>query len=260
MVNISFQNATIQIHPLARYRQCQPESLADLQEAKQAPEGEDRDAHIFCQDLFKYGGHVYSWGYMAYRTACSPACANDDFDKAMEVLTEYVRYSCFMEIDYNGNGDPVDYSDDKPGRQLWQHFRNHAVQDRSTLDGASLSDIRRLAKRQIKSQGAKVSQSSRHRFFLIIDEEVVRNLLRLPVPILEHPDACRGYSAKVLDIEFHKSQLDPDFQNGVDIYEGWCWVAAWKLIEVWFLCRDLDATELMGFDDEHRPRNRIASV
>lgn len=81
-----------------------------------------------------------------------------------------------------------------------------------------------------------------------MDEEVVRNLLEYPMPATKPPRRWQWYSVKFLDIEFRKSLLDHE-QN----YEGCCWAAASRLLQAWFLCRDMDALEVYGCDDQGRP-------
>lgn len=227
-----------------------PPKPADLSQARAAPEGEeDRDAHSHCREISCYAGRDdYHWCFRIYRTTYSPACTDSDFNRALEVLQEYIRYSCFEDIEYDGSGNITNASGDKPEQQLWKRLRNDVVQDQALLDGISTVDVKRLAKEWINSRGASIAESSRYRFFLIIDEEVVRNLLEYPMPATKPPRRWQWYSVKVLDVEFRRSLLDHD-QN----YEGWAWAAASRLLQAWFLCCDMDALEVYTCDDEGRP-------
>ena len=227
-----------------------PPKPADLSEAREPPKGEeDRDAHGYCHDISCYAGRDdYHWGFRIYRTSYPPACTDSDFDQAIQVLQEYIRYSCFEDIEYDGSGNVTNASDDKPEQQLWARLRNDIVEDQTLLTNASPKRIKTLAKQWINSRSASIAESSRYRFFLIMDEEVVRDLLEYPMPATKPPRRWQWYSVKFLDIEFRKSLLDHE-QN----YEGCCWAAASRLLQAWFLCRDMDALEVYGCDDQGRP-------
>lgn len=234
-----------------------PPTPPDLREARELPADEDqRDAHTYCHDLSCYGSRDdYHWGFQIYRTTYPPACTDFDFDRAIQVLNEYIRYSVFEDLSYDPSSGTITNSyassavaTDKPERTLWRRLRNDIVQDQQLLDAAPTSKIKGLAKTWITSRGAGVAESSRYRFFLIIDEEVVRNLLQYPMPATLPPRRWQWYSIKFLDIEFRKSLLDHE-QN----YEGWAWAAASRLLQAWFLCRDMDALEVYTCDDEGRP-------
>lgn len=130
------------------------------------------------------------------------------------------------------------------------------MQDPEQFDSASPAAIKQLALKWIESRGAKVAESSRYRFILIMDEEVVRNLLSFPVPVTECPDCITWYSVKFLDVEFRPGLLDPQWAG----YEGWVWAAGWRLLQAWFLCRDMDALEMYRFDDDDRPLQSETAV
>lgn len=122
------------------------------------------------------------------------------------------------------------------------------MQDQQQLDGVPAAKIKTLAKEYIASRGASISESSRYRFFLIIDEEVVRNLLEYPMPATRPPRRWQWYSVKVLDIEWRAWLVDYNEQG----YEGLAWAAGARLLQAWFLCRDMDALEVFTCDEEGR--------
>lgn len=233
-----------------------PPTPSDLREAREPPADEGaRDAHTYCHELSCYASRDdYHWGFRIYRTAYPPACTDSDFDRAIQVLNEYIRYSVFEDLTCDPSSGAITNScasspaTDKPEQALWCRLRNNIVQDQQLLDGAPTAKIKALAKTWIESCGASVAESSCYRFFLIIDEEVVRNLLQYPMPATLPPRRWQWYSVKVLDIEFRRSLLDHE-QN----YEGWAWAAASRLLQAWFLCRDMDALEVYTCDDQGRP-------
>ena len=227
-----------------------PPTPVDLREAREPPEDEDlRDAHTYCHELSCYASRDnYHWGFQIYRTAYPPSCSDTDLNRAIKVLNEYIRYSVFEDLTYDPSGTITNsYSSsaatDKLEQALWRRLRNDIVQDQQVLDAAPAAKIKALAKAWIK----KVAESSRYRFLLIIDEEVVRNLLAYPMPATRPPRRWQWYSVKFLDIEFEESLLD--CEQG---YEGWAWAAAASLLQAWFLCRDMDALEVYTCDEEGR--------
>ena len=128
-----------------------PPKPADLSEAREPPKGEeDRDAHGYCHDISCYAGRDdYHWGFRIYRTSYPPACTDSDFDQAIQVLQEYIRYSCFEDIQYDDSGNITNASDVKPEQQLWHRLRNDIVQDQALLSNASPRKIKPLSKEWI---------------------------------------------------------------------------------------------------------------
>lgn len=232
-----------------------PPRPRELTEARQPAAGQpEREAHTFCRELTKYAGRDdYHWGFRLLRTAYSPTCTDKDFEKAVEVLHEYMRYYCFQDIKYDDSGNIVSQYDDKPEQQLWQRLRNDIVQDQSLLDRASPSELQRLSREWIGSRGARIAESSRYRFFVIMDEKGVRNLLKFSTPVVAYPDQWQEYSVKLVDVEFDESQIDEEWRDPMEVYEGWSWAAAWKLPSAWFLCHEMEPDEVYTFDDDYRP-------
>jgi hypothetical protein len=153
-----------------------------------------------------------------------------------------------------GGHQPVD--DDKGNQQLWKRLRNEVVEDRELLEGAQASPakIRQLAQDWVHSHpGAKVTHSPRYRCFLVVDDEAVWHLLRLPMPVAYERSVPAMHSVKVFDAEFLLEDSyfneggesfddeDEDDDDGSMCsgeveggYTGWFWIPATMLAWLWF--------------------------
>lgn len=193
----------------------------------------------------------YNWGFQLYRTVYSPACSDADFERAVETLHEYMRWGCFYEVD---NGYVQNYTGEwnEPEQLLWKHLKNNVVQDKDLLDGASVPRIQELAKDWIQQRGADMSEAPRYRFFIIMDDEVVRTLLRFPSPA-SRTGEWQFYSVKVLDVEYDaEHDKGPGHPGGTE-YHGWFWAAAWHLEDLAFTDIERDGATVYSFDPQSRP-------
>lgn len=150
-----------------------------------------------------YGRHdSYTWGLRIYRTSYSEPNADAEFNRAVDVLHSYMREEIFYDFENHGEPwvkkDPNvnDGLDDAPQEQLWERLQNDIVQDREVLEGASPARLSELHHEWLESRGGKTMNNCRNRYSLILDEEVIDNLLFLPVPDVQiSPTIC----LKVLD-------------------------------------------------------------
>jgi hypothetical protein len=133
---------------------------------------------------------------------------------------------------------------------LWRRLANEIVQDRQLLEGASPEKIIQLAREWFPTQypGAKVSHSSAHRYPLIIDDEVLRNLLALPLPPQYGRSAAATHTIEVCDLRVDDDDSDDDKDDGDesmsessseeeyddDGYRGWFLIGAFWLVGLWF--------------------------
>jgi hypothetical protein len=104
--------------------------------------------------------------------------------------------------------------DDKAHEQLWQRVRHEIIEDRELLEGASKTPnkILKLAQDWVHfDQKAKTKDSPRYRFFLVIDDEVIGNLLQLRIPANDKVSIPALYSIKVFDARVNSP---PEFSGG----------------------------------------------
>lgn len=150
---------------------------------------------------------------------------------------------------------------DKANQQLRKKLRNEIILDPS-LEGASWAQLKQNFRQWIASRRVQESESSRYRFFVVVDEEVLRKLVRLPMPgtLITNPDK-KMYSVKVFDVEFeeshtrleHAETFHPSVAACLAADKGWCWAAAWRLMQLWFVDRAIDGYLMRFFDKKGRP-------
>jgi hypothetical protein len=199
----------------------------------------------------------YTWGFRIYRTTYgSPNASNDaDFARAMDILHGYMRYELFRYNYDPGStldGAANDAKRDNAKNVLWRRLRNEIVQDRELLEGASPEKITGLAREWFKTlqyDGIRVCHSSQFRYPLVVDEEVVRNLLQLPMPAEYEDGEAATYTIKVCDLhvdeEEEEEEEDPEedmpsdddemwSEPEDDGYRSWFWISADYLAWLWF--------------------------
>jgi hypothetical protein len=221
--------------------------------------------------LGKRGKGDYTWGYRIYRTTYHKPNSDADFARAIEVLNEYIRAECFKY----SNGDRVpEYIDSEANRQLWQRAKHDIVQDPGVLEGASKSPEKMLKLHQdwVHSHpGAKVTDYSFYRYFLVVDDEVINHLLQLPMPAKYEKTIPASYAIKLFDAWFNigseiygdddmelESDEDEDMseeeekmtkaEDFIDV-EGWFWVGVFNLVSFW-MCEDNAAVEELSTSDK----------
>jgi hypothetical protein len=254
------------------------------------PEMEDAIKDYFSYDdlptcgiwrlLFKGRGehNDYTWGFRIYRTTYKRPDSDARFAKAIEVLNEYVRFTCFS-ADVN-RPKTVPPADDKASEQLWQRLRHDIVEDHELLEGASETPakILELAQNWVHlDRKATTGDSPRYRFFLVIDDEVIDHLIRLPMPasassLLNIPAV---YSVKVYDAQHNSpvefsggesdSESDADSEGVeysyedwiVETFEGWFWSPVSHLAELWFCEYQTPFEELLTTDNSWGATQRL---
>lgn len=211
--------------------------------------------------LARDGHGDYTWGFRIYRTTYSQPDSDAKFSEAIEILDDYIRNECFSYVDdgrHSGNAvnPPMD---GKANEQLWKCLRHEIVEDRELLEDASPAKILTLAQDWVHSERkATTRDSPRYRFFLYVDDEVIANLLQLPMPPTKRKSVPTVYSVKVLDARFTSSP--PEFSGGEDSdseaseddqaddgFEGWFWASANYLAYMWF-CEHHSDEELLSVD------------
>lgn len=215
----------------------------------------------------------WHWGYRVYRTTYSEPNSDADFEKAMNVLSEYVRSDIFYTSRYAERKQEA-AGDVAVREQLWKRFHLDVVQD-PVLEGASVAKIHELAKEHVHSQGLKVYNAACHRFFMMIDNEVVKSLLSHAIPTERPSYNYPQYGVKLLDTQFDLSESywsgdESDSSDGwsdADVnpdhpYEGWFWISPSNLLDQW--CSDTElfgGEEIWSFDRHWHPIHRsIRSV
>jgi hypothetical protein len=217
----------------------------------------------------------YTWGFRIYRTTYKRPDSDSRFAKAIEVLNEYVRYECFS-FDNTGEPKEASHPDSKASEQLWQRLRHDVIEDRELLEGASEhpDKILKLAQDWVHlDRKATTGDSPRYRFFLVIDDEVIDQLLQLPMPARVTLNVPALYSVKVFDARFNSppefsggesdsdseadSEADSEGEEFHEDFEGYFWSPARRLADLWFGGHDLPWEELLHWDDSWDGKSRF---
>ena len=173
---------------------------------------------------------------------------DDDEDSSIESSEEY--------------GEVVD---DRSNQQLWQRLKNDVEQDLA-LDEAPHAQLQVLFKQWIYARGAIPSESSRYRFFIIMDQEVVQNLLSMGLPSSVSTTAVETLPVKVFDAEYkhvrlHNSKLfQPRLVARVSKDEGWFWAPASMLANLFFEDRTNEWEVVRSWDSQDQPIYRAAGL
>lgn len=140
-------------------------------------------------------------------------------------------------------------------------MKNTVIEDRAQFDSVPPSVVQRHFQAWIEGQGyhlpnleptchsQQMAASSSHRFCIIIDAEVLRNLLRFSRSAVPQVDYEDRIGVKLLDVECHADSIDyePPFD------EGWLWTAPRELPEIWFEYQELSTQEFRDIDGRGRP-------
>ena len=154
--------------------------------------------------------------------------------------------------------------DDRSNQQLWQRLKNDVEQDPS-LEGAAPAQLQAFFKQWIYARNANRFGSSRYRFFIIMDSEVISKLVRISLPLPKYLDIDRlDHSVKVFDAEFNPkhSQLrnpklwNPRLVKRLSKDEGWFWATGDSLASLFFMCRTDEFQSVRSWDEYDRPSFR----
>ncbi|KAM0715204.1 hypothetical protein Q7P37_009669 [Cladosporium fusiforme] len=283
----------------------------ELRKASERQPGESgRESRSQCHDLLLLGRHDnHKWGFRVYRTTYPRADGtqtNADFDEALHILHSWMRDACFHDYQdaayqrlrqrhpelsqyYSPRFDgalpshlneamqeAVEATDKTPNMLLLNSLENELVQDPELLDCASLDAVQKLHLAWAESRGLHTQDSPRIRFFIILDDEVVANLLARPwstdAPYVRH----RHHGVKIFDAEYGLSSLylngvesessdddDDDDEPGDDECddfededawdEGWFWAHLDELLDVWCEDKVKGGNEVYTTDEQDRP-------
>jgi hypothetical protein len=234
-----------------------------------------------CRQLVRLGRlehRDFTWGFRIYRTSYTKPNSDADFAKAIDNLHAYMRLECFSySEEEKAFGDLRKPVNGKANQQLWRHLKNDIVQDPERLEGASKTPAKiiELARDWVYSHhpGAKVNATSRHRYHIIVDDEVVEHLLKLPIPATWGSSIPKVYSVKVFDAGFGLpddgscdegdcSDDDDDdmLEGGIEGYEGWFWASARSLMWLWFKEHDAPDEELLLSDRSWNNEKRFVYI
>lgn len=235
-----------------------PEPPVELRDASKITRGykpATRTPYRNCHRLIIHGEQGdYTWGFRIYRTSYSEPNVDAEFNKAIDILRPYMREDIFYDFEHHrqpwGRKDPnvKDDLDNAPEQQLWKRLRNEIVENQEALlEDASPAKLSEMHHEWLESRGGKTMQDCRNRYFLILDDEIIDNLLILPPPdghisptiCMKVFDAKFGLPSSYFGNEFEgleDSDDDEDeegYSSDDNDYEGWFWTSAESLKDIW---------------------------
>jgi len=179
--------------------------------------------------------------------------------------SENIEDQDYVESSSQSSEEKGEVADDRSNQQLWQRLQNDVEQD-FALDTASPAQLQIFFKQWIDARGAKPSESSRYRFFIIMDQEVIQNLLDAGLPLSGSCADLQKLPVKVFDAEFKHTQLynpelfHPKLVARLSKDEGWFWTAGSMLANLFFQERAEDWDVVRSWDAQDRPIHRAAGL
>lgn len=180
------------------------------------------------------------WGFTVWRTVFTPG-SDEKFAQALDIINQYVRHECYYDV--NTAKDPKNLPDEAPNREIWQRFSNEVIEDRE-LDGASPKEVRDGFVDWIAKRGREQSDTSRYRFCILIDEDVLEALCRFPPA----PEAA-GWNAQKWQLYSMKA-IDVELEVGEDADYKYCMMLPpWRLARLYFVSFNQDSGAIRDHDE-----------
>jgi hypothetical protein len=160
------------------------------------------------------------------------------------MINRWVEYECFEEVRNTHTTTGAETQDYKAACEVWKRYSNIIIEDRD-LDSAPPETVRKKFQAWIESRGVSQNSTSRYRFCLVIDQDVLETLDRLPRPPTNDLQAkWQLYSLKVIDVEID-GERDHRYPEG---YRSCMMTPPWMLAHLYFHGRSLCEDELR---DQH---------
>jgi hypothetical protein len=149
------------------------------------------------------------WGFTIWRTVYTLG-SDAKFARALDLINQWVERECFEQAKRTHTDDGVETLNHRAAREVWKRYDNIVIKDRS-LEGASPDAVRQRFAAWTKEKGVGWSQqSSRYRFCILIDEEVLETLSSWfpPPPSWAGLTEQQQCSVKVIDVEIEGDDDD----------------------------------------------------
>jgi hypothetical protein len=204
---------------------------------QQAWYGEKSDSVTFLKTLhFKF-----PWGFVIYRTIYTPE-SDTMWATVLERLHVFIKFSLDFRrlMQEQESGFQIDSI---PDDLVYQLFQNDVVEDRESLDGASIKVVRKHFRTWREQQDSKIlSWTMRRKFCLMIDEDALKSLFEAQAPTIENYNQPRQRVWVTAIDPFFDRQTYYEFP-----YAGWMRVPVDSL---WYLCLVLEGRD---FEEECPP-------
>jgi hypothetical protein len=156
------------------------------------------------------------------------------------MIDQWVKHECFEEVQRTHTSAGAETHQYKAAYEVWRRYENVVMEDRE-LDGASPETVRQKFQTWITSRGVERNQTSRYRYCILIDADVLETLNRFPSPPLEdEEEEWQLYSLKVIDVEIDGESED-EYPRG---YRSCVMTPPWMLAHIYFYCHNVGADEM----------------
>ena len=179
------------------------------------------------------------WGFSIWRTVFTPG-SDSAFARALDTINQWVKHECFTQTNRADVSTVIQDHDYNSACEVWKRYRNEVIEDRD-LDSASPETVRQRFMAWIESRGMEQNQTSRYRYCILIDKDVLETLNRLPAPPIEgRQEAWQRYSVKVIDVEID-GEDDDTYPRG---YRSCIMMPPWLLAHIYFFCHNVEAEKM----------------
>lgn len=157
----------------------------------------------FTREMLEYiseldGSHqfAHSWGYAVFRTCYGTPGADENFARAVRILNIYAWDWALEELKPPGRFAITRRPalDPRPAREIKDRLCNVVVEDRATLENATVEEVGRQFDLWVANNNGISGleelrdYNPRFRYCIMLDKESINNILTLP----ENPDELLG--------------------------------------------------------------------
>jgi hypothetical protein len=179
------------------------------------------------------------WGFTIWRTVFTSG-SDPTFARALDIINQWVKHECFEQVKQSHTSTGAETQDYKEAQEVWKRYDNVVIEDR-TLDGASSEAVRQKFLAWIEQKGVEQNKTSRYRYCILIDEDVLETLGRFPTPpSRKFREKWQVYSLKVIDVEIDGEE-DDEYPRG---YRCCIMIPPWLLAHIYFFCHNVGADEM----------------
>lgn len=202
-------------------------------------DADDCKLHLSHAKFSRANSLLDHWGFSIWRTVFTPG-SDLAFARALDTINQWVKHECFEQSNRAHVSTAIRQHDHDAACEVWKRYRNEIVENRD-LDGASPETVRQRFMAWIESRGMEQNQTSRYRYCILIDKDVLETLSRLPLPPIEgRKEAWQLYSLKVIDVEID-GEDDDEYPHG---YRSCIMTPPWMLAHIYFFCHNVEAEKM----------------
>lgn len=184
--------------------------------------------------------HKHTWGLTIYRTVYSNA-SDALFPLVVQRIQGYMRLTISRLVDTGRIGRFATPGEKQQSQrvtdELLQRNVNDVIENKHTLDNASIHDVYSLFNAWVEAHNGRDSMNSRYRIALIIDQDAIDSIMKLPEA--DQADTMFWRDRLVVNCKAVSRWRIDSVQNS-----PWFYVVLKNLTELWF---DIMEEDLRSF-------------